>query len=104
MLIMKIKKFNEGEIQNLSSERTDEIIDTFVELSKTIEQKNEIIDSLINELNNYKVDSRTKNDQIDDSISNLQLVRGLFKDSIDKIDNVVVSIRDYQKSGRNYLY
>jgi hypothetical protein len=101
---MKIKKFNEGEIQNLSSERTDEIIDTFVELSKTIEQKNEIIDSLINELNNYKVDSRTKNDQIDDSISNLQLVRGLFKDSIDKIDNVVVSIRDYQKSGRNYLY
>lgn len=101
---MKIKKFNESEIQNLSSERIDQIVDNFIELSKMIEQKNEMIDSFINELSNYKVESRTKNDQIDESISNLQLVRGLFSDSIGKIDNIVFSMKDYEKNGRNYLY
>jgi methyl-accepting chemotaxis protein len=101
---MKIKKFNENEIQNISSERVDEITESLTELSKQIEQKNEMIDSLINELNNYQTQSRTKNDQIDDSISNLQLVRGLFSDSIDKVDNVVISMKDYNKSGRNFLY
>ena len=63
-----------------------------------------MIDSLINELNNYRTQSRTKNDQIDDSISNLQLVRGSFSDSIDKVDNVIISMKDYNKSGRNFLY
>jgi archaellum component FlaC len=101
---MKIRKFNESDIQNISSDRVDQITESLTELSKQIEQKNEMVDSLINELNNYRTQSRTKNDQIDDSISNLQLVRGLFSDSIDKVDNVLISMKDYKKSGRKYLY
>ena len=39
---MKIRKFNESEIQNLSNERTDEIINTLTEFKSNINQKNEI--------------------------------------------------------------
>ena len=80
---MRIKKFNENEIQNLSTERVDEIIESMTELTSHINQKNEMIDSLINELNNFRSTSKSKNDQIDDSISNLQLIRGSLSESID---------------------
>ena len=52
-LYMRIKKFNENELQNLSSDRVEEIITNLTELTSHINQKNESIDSLINELNNY---------------------------------------------------
>ena len=69
-----------------------------------LKEKNELCDSLINEFSNYKSDSGKTNDQIDDSISNLQLVRKNFEDIIDKLDNVVNNMTDYSESGRKYLY
>jgi ABC-type transporter Mla subunit MlaD len=101
---MKINRFNESEVQNLSSDRTDEIIKSLQELSVLINQKDEIIESLVNELNNFRDVSKSKNDQIDDSISNLQIVKSSFVESLDKMNNVVISLNDYKESGRKYLY
>ena len=74
------------------------------EMTSDLNQKNEIIDSLINELNNFKSGSEKSSDQIDDTISNLQLVRKYLTDATDKLDNVVNNMDDYSKNGRKYLY
>jgi len=101
---MKIRKFNESEISDISSDRVEEIKKSMTEMSSDINQKTETIDSLINELNNFKGNSDKSNDQIDDTISNLQLVRKYLGDITDKLDNVVNNMDDYNKNGRNMLY
>jgi len=101
---MKIKRFDENQVQNLTNERTDEIVEVLAELSILIDQKSELIESFINELNNFRDVSKSKNDQIDDSISNLQIAKSSFSDSLDKLSNAVISLKDYKESGRKYLY
>jgi uncharacterized coiled-coil DUF342 family protein len=102
---MKIRRFLEQEeLNNISQERIEEIIDEVREMASNLKEKNELCDSLINEFSNYKSDSGKTNDQVDDSISNLQLVRKNFEDIIDKLDNVVNNMSDYSESGRKYLY
>jgi uncharacterized coiled-coil DUF342 family protein len=102
---MKIRRFLEQEeLNNISQERIEEIIDEVREMTSNLKEKNELCDSLINEFSNYKSDSGKTNDQVDDSISNLQLVRKNFEDIIDKLDNVVNNMSDYSESGRKYLY
>lgn len=102
---MKIRRFIEQEeLNNISQERIEEIIDEVREMASNLKEKNELCDSLINEFSNYKSDSGKTNDQVDDSISNLQLVRKNFEDIIDKLDNVVNNMSDYSESGRKYLY
>jgi ABC-type transporter Mla subunit MlaD len=100
---MRIRKFNE-DIQDISSDRVQEIIKNLSELSVYINEKRELIDSLLNELNNFQDKSKSKNDQIDDSVSNLQIVKGYLDDSLDKVDNVVNNMKDYEQSGRKFLY
>ena len=74
------------------------------EMTVDLNQKNEVVDSIINELNNFKSDSEKSSDQIDDTISNLQLIRKYLSDTTDKLDNVVNNMNDYSKNGRKYLY
>ena len=102
---MKIKKFNENEttLSNLSTDCADEIVKNLTELLTYIDEKNKTIDSFINELNKFK-SKKSTNNQIDDSIANLQLIRGSFKDAVDKIDNVVNNMKDYNNSGIKDLY
>ncbi len=101
---MRIRKFNENDVSDISNDRSEEIIQTLSDLANYVNEKKEVIDSLINELDDFRSPKNNKNDQIDDSISNLQLLRGCLSDSVDKIDNVVINIKDYNKSGRKYLY
>ena len=106
---MKIKKFNENETtlqndsSNLSTDFADEIVKNLTELLTYIDEKNKTIDSFINELNKFK-SKKSTNNQIDDSIANLQLIRRSFKDAVDKIDNVVNNMKDYNNSGIKDLY
>jgi ABC-type transporter Mla subunit MlaD len=100
---MKIKKFNENDSSNLSTDFADEIVKNLTELLTYIDEKNKTIDSFINELNKF-ISEKSTNDQIDDSIANLQLIRGSFKDAVDKIDNVVNNMKDYNNSGIKDLY
>jgi ABC-type transporter Mla subunit MlaD len=101
---MKIRRFDESEMSDISPDRVIEILQSLTTMSSEMDQRIELIDSLINELNNFKSSSKSNNDQIDDSISNLEITRRLFKDSLDKMDNVASNMRDYNQNGRKFLY
>ena len=101
---MKIKRFNESEQVDISSERIEEILDNLKQLSSTLEDKGKFVDSLINELNNYKSDSQKGNDQVDDSVAALQVIKKDLDNSLDKTDTVLTNLMDYNEKGRKYLY
>lgn len=101
---MRIFKFNEAELSEISPDRVSEIIENISTISNDVRQNQESIDALINELGNFKTSNKSSNDQIDDSISSLEILRKLLGDSLDKMDNVVINMKDYSKDGRKYLY
>ncbi len=101
---MRIKRFNESEQVDISSDRIDEMITQLKETVAALDDKNKFIESLENELNNYKSDSQKGNDQIDDSIFALQVIKKNISDSLDKIDTVIQNLQNYDDEGRKYLY
>jgi ABC-type transporter Mla subunit MlaD len=101
---MKIKRFLESEEVDISTERVGEIIEDLREFTSTIEDKNKMVESYINELNNYKNQSKKGNDQIDDSIAALQVVKKDLDDSLDKVDTIINNLMNYNDEGRKYLY
>jgi ABC-type transporter Mla subunit MlaD len=101
---MKIKRFNESEQLDISTERIGEIVESVKEMMAFIDDKSDFLESLLNELNNYKNESSKGNDQIDDSIASLQVAKKDVDNILDKLDNVVSNLKDYNDSGRKYLY
>jgi chromosome segregation ATPase len=102
---MRILKFNESEeLVDISSERIEEITKELKELISIIDDKENMIYQLYSELNGYKGKSKKDNDQVDDSISNLQLAKGSISDCKDKIDSVILNLKDYNDNGRKFLY
>ena len=101
---MKIKRFNESEQLDISTERIVEIVESVKEMMAFIDDKSDFLESLLNELNNYKNESSKGNDQIDDSIASLQVAKKDVDNILDKLDNVVSNLKDYNDSGRKYLY
>lgn len=98
------KIFEEKEISDISSDRVSELISQLSAMSADISQKIEFVDSIVNELDDFRRSSESKNDQIDDCIANLQLMKKSLSNSLDKSDNVVIGIKDYEKNGRKFLY
>ncbi len=101
---MKIKRLYENDENNISTERVGEIIEDLRDFSSTIEDKSKMAESYINELNNYKNNSKKGNDQIDDSIAALQVIKKNLDDTIDKADTIINNLMDYNDEGRKYLY
>jgi ABC-type transporter Mla subunit MlaD len=101
---MKIKRFNEAEQVDISSERIEEMLDSLKQLSAMLDDKGKSVDSLINELNNYKSDSQKGNDQVDDSVAALQVIKKDLDNSLDKTDTVISNLMNYSEAGRKYLY
>lgn len=101
---MKIKRFNESEQVDISSERIEEMLDNLKQLSSTLDDKSKFVDSLINELNNYKSDSQKGNDQVDDSVAALQVIKKDLDNSLEKTDTVITNLMNYSEEGRKYLY
>jgi len=101
---MKIRRFNEDEQVDISSERISEINDQLKDFAATMLDKSKYVESLLNELNNYKSDSTKGNDQIDDSIAALQVIKKDVDDCNDKIDTVINNLTDYNDGGRKYMY
>lgn len=101
---MKIKRFLESEEQkDLANERVEEILNELKEFTSQLENRVKIVNSLESELSNYKNLSTKSNDQIDDSIAALQIIKKNVDDSIDKLDTVINNLRDYNTDGRKYL-
>jgi methyl-accepting chemotaxis protein len=101
---MRIRRFNEKEQVDISSDRVDEILKDLKEMAASIDDKNKVVESLGNEFNNYKNDSQRGNDQIDDSIFALQEVNKELSKSLEKIDTVIQNLQSYSDEGRKYLY
>ena len=102
---MKIRRFFEAEEQkDIATERVDEILTELKEFTSQLEEKSKIADALETELSNYKNLSNKSNDQIDDSIAALQIIKKNVDDSIDKLDTVITNIQNYNEEGRKYLY
>ena len=101
---MRIKRFNENEQIELSSDRVEEIIDEVQDFLDVLSEKGKYLESLITELNNYKNLSDKGNDQIDDSISALELVKKDLSNTFDKLDTTLSNLNSYKDEGRKYLY
>ena len=101
---MRIKRFNESEEVDISTERIDEMVKELNEISASIKDKNKTIESLNSEFNNYVSDSQKGNDQIDDSIFALQIIKKNLDDTQDKIDTILQNMKSYTDEGRKYLY
>jgi ABC-type transporter Mla subunit MlaD len=101
---MKIRRFNENEEVNISSDRIDEIVDELKTFADEIKDKSVYVESLLNELDNYKSKSTSSNDQIDDSISALQIIKSDLDDDFYKIDTIVNNLLNYKDDGRNFMY
>jgi chromosome segregation ATPase len=101
---MKIKRFNEDEQVDISSERVSEINEELKDFAAIMLDKSKYIESILNELNNFKSDSKKGNDQIDDSIAALQVIKKDVDDCNDKIDTVINNLMDYNDGGRKYMY
>ena len=101
---MRIKRFNEKEQIDISSERVEEIVDELRKLSSKVENGSKAAGSFINEFNNYKSDSQKGNDQIDDTIFALEVVKKNLDDSLDKLDTSLKNLLSYSQEGRKYIY
>lgn len=101
---MKIKRFYESEQIDISTERIDEIVENIKQFSSNLLEREKFIESLLTELENYKSDSSKGNDQIDDSIASLQVIKRDIDSIQDKIDTVSSNLKDYNQGGRKYLY
>jgi methyl-accepting chemotaxis protein len=103
---MKIKRFNEDleDNINISTERVGEIIEEMKDMLSNLEEKSKSLESFSSEFNNYKSKSKKGNDQIDDSISALQVAKKGIDDSIDKIDTIINNLVSYNDEGRKFLY
>ena len=102
---MKIRKFFEAEeTVYISNDRIKEIIEQLSVISSTLDAKKEEIQSLTNELSNYRSKSKKSNDQIDDSVANLESIISKVKDVLSGLDTTSNNLKDYNESGRKYLY
>lgn len=102
---MRIKRFYEGDEQSeLPFERVGEITDELDDFLAILNDKDKYIDSLITELNNYKNISDKGNDQIDDSIASLELVKADLSNAFVKLNTTLENLKSYADGGRKYLY
>jgi ABC-type transporter Mla subunit MlaD len=101
---MKIKRFFESDQVDISTERITEVMDELKDFIANIEDRSKKIDALGTELSNYRNSSTKSNDQIDDSIAALQIIKKDLDDCVDKLDTVVNNLDSYNQDGRKYLY
>lgn len=101
---MKIRKVFENEEKEMSNERVGEMIEDIRNFSSEIDDKIKLVDSLLNELTNFQTRSKSSNDQIDDSILALQVIRKDINNIVDKSDTIMNNLTSYNEDGRKYIY
>jgi hypothetical protein len=101
---MKIKRFNEATEELDISSEIGEMIESLKDQLSDTENKNKLIDSLLIELEKYKINDQKGNDQIDDSIAALQVIKSNFTEASDKLDTIISNLMNYNDGGRKYLY
>ncbi len=111
---MKIRRFYENEVQgpegkidlmnDISSERVEEIIKDLSEQVASLDEFVKTNQKFESEFEKYRSKSKKGNDQIDDSVINLQRIIKSLEDAKSSVDTLVTGLEDYIKSGRKYIY
>ena len=102
---MRIRKVNEQEeLIEISNERVSEIIQELVKINSEIQSNEKNIQSMCNELLNFRSKSTTANNQIDDSTLNLEVVSSSLQEINSNIDSIIESLNDYSENGPKFLY
>lgn len=101
---MRIKRFLEANVEDISPEKVNDIIDLLSKMVKEFEYNREVLDKIVKDLENFKSESSESNDQIDDSVINLDASKVKLQDMLSIIDSVVLNLKDYNESGRKFLY
>jgi t-SNARE complex subunit (syntaxin) len=101
---MKIKRFLEASVEDISPDKVNDIIDLLTKMVKEFEYNREVLDKVVKDLEGFKSDSSESNDQIDDSVINLDSSKVKLQDILSIIDSVVLNLKDYNESGRKFLY
>lgn len=112
---MRIRKFFENELQgpqgitnlsnDISSERVEEIVREILTLLDKFQEGQTKLKKFEEELSKYRNKSKKGNDQIDDTVIEIQQVnKSLEIDVQSKLDNIIEKMKDYIDNGRNYIY
>jgi len=111
---MRIRRFTEQqEAVEISPEeqtgppdpkRVEEIINELKSSVTQLAKSREQATSLSNELSNFRSGSRRANNQIDDSVLNLDLASSKLEEASAVLDQVIKSLEDYNEKGARYLY
>ena len=78
---MRIRKFYESDSIEISNDRVSEIIEELSTISSDIDSKKQEMKLLTDELSNFRSKSNKSNDQIDDSVSNLEVINSKFSNT-----------------------
>jgi anti-sigma28 factor (negative regulator of flagellin synthesis) len=112
---MKIKRFFESELQgpdgsidltnDISTQRVEEIIKDITTFLDRLDESHTTLKKFEEELTKYKSSSKKGNDQIDDSVIQLQQVNKTIESDVkSKLDDIVDKLKNYIEDGRNYIY
>ena len=103
---MKLKKFNEDfeNKMDISNDRTIEIINNLNSILSDVYKNKQVVLSFINELSKYTSETDNHNDQIDDSVTNLEISKKSLTDAIIEIEKTIENLKSYNENGRKKLY
>lgn len=101
---MRIKRFNEADEKRITDDRLGEMLEQLTDFVAQMKDRQTSTDSLINELIEYQVPSKKDEDQIDVAVAALRAVKKAIDETIDKLDNAVVSLESYSDEDRQYLF
>jgi ABC-type transporter Mla subunit MlaD len=101
---MRIRKISEDLVQDISSEKVEEMIKNLKDISEIIDEKKKEIKKISTDLSAFSNKKEKKNDQVDDSILNFEKVDANLLDALSLLDTVYKNLEDYKDNGRKYLY
>lgn len=91
-------------VKQLSTDEATKILSEVSEIIKYLDDKSKVISEFKQELSNHLSKDKDKNNQIDDTYVNLDLVNKNMSDLKTNLDTIHKSIKDYVDKGENFIY
>ena len=95
-----MKKFTESLQTEIEFEKIDDIGKEVNEIEDYISSKIKSLNDINNGLSRYKSKSRKHNDQIDDSVFTLQVLRNDLETCLDNLNKIQSNLFSYKDNGR----
>ena len=95
-----MRKFTESLQNEIEFERIEDIGKELNEIEDYISSKLKTINDINNNSSRYKSKSRKHNDQIDDSVFTLQVLKNDLETCLSNLDNIQSNLISYKENGR----